>query len=134
MEKYVLEEVMSGTEDSCLWVTLGFASKLEDNDVVHLVCAMAVDAQDRNAGMADLYLERFDQAYSCYGGADRVVATPSTVEVHLNRKGCEALDFEGSDVCFQVPDGLQGYHDAVGVLRRMSALECGKTIRVDVPG
>jgi hypothetical protein len=86
MEQYALEEVMSGTEESCLWVTLGFRSELEKNDVLHIVCATTVDPRDRNGRMADLYLERFDQAYSCYGGADLVVATPSFVEVRMNDK------------------------------------------------
>lgn len=134
MERYALEEVMSGTEESCLWVTLGFTSELEDNDVVHIFCATTVDAQDRDEGMADLYLERFDQSYSCYGGADLVVAAPSSVEVRLNEKGSEALDFEGGGVSFQVSAELKGYQDALEILRRMSALECGKRIRVEVAG
>jgi hypothetical protein len=134
MEAYGLEEVMSGVEESCLWVTLGFSSQLEENDVLHVVCATAVDAEDRNGGMADLYLERFDQAYSCYSGAESILVAPSSVEVRLNDKGCEALDFVGGGVSFTVPAGLEGYMQAVEILRRMTALECGKRIRVDVAG
>lgn len=133
MEQYALEEVMSGTEEYCLWVTLGFSSELKENDVIHIVCETSVDAQDREAGRAELYLERFDQAYCCYGGADVVLVAPSSLEVRLNQKGCEALDFDGG-VCFQVPAGLKGYDDAVEILKRMSILDCGKRIQVDVAG
>jgi hypothetical protein len=112
MEQYGLEEVMSGGEESCLWVTLGFSSKLEEDDVLHIVCATSVDDQDRRGGMVDLYLERFDQAYCCYSGADVVLVGDVSVEVRLNAKGCEALDFDGG-VVLQVPNGLDGYQDAV---------------------
>jgi hypothetical protein len=131
MEQYTVEEVMSGIEDSCLWVTLGFSSELKENDVIHIVCAKTVDEQDRKGGMADLYLERFEQAYCCYGGADQVLVTPSSLEVQLNEKGSEALDLDGGGVSFQVPTGLAGYEDAMEILRKMSALECGQRLRVD---
>jgi immunity protein 10 of polymorphic toxin system len=133
VELYRLEEVMSGTEESYLWVTLGFSSELEKHDVLHIVCAMSVDDQDRRGGMADLYLERFDQAYSCYGGAEAVRVGNASLEVQLNSKGLKALDFHGG-VAFEVPVGVAGYPDAVAILRRMSTLECGKSVRVDVAG
>jgi hypothetical protein len=133
MEQYELHEVMSGTEESSLWVTLGFSSELEVNDFLHIVCATSVDDQDRQGGMVDLYLERFDQASCCYGGADLVLVGQASVEVRLNPKGCEALDFDGG-VVFQVPTGIDRYQDAVTILRTMSALECGKRIRVEVAG
>jgi hypothetical protein len=50
MEEYELEEVSSGVEESFLWVTLGFSSELEENDVLHVVCATTVDSEDRDAG------------------------------------------------------------------------------------
>ena len=130
MEQYELEEVKSGVEESCLWVTLGFSSELENSDVLHVVCATIVDDQDRSRGMVDLYLERFDQAYCCYGGADVVLVGRASVEVRLNQKGSEALDFDGG-VVFQVPTGLDQYQEAVTIFRKMSALECGKRVRVD---
>jgi len=131
MERYTLVEIASGIEEECLWVSLGFTSALEEHDVLHIVCATNVDAQDRELGMADLYLERFDQAYCCYGGAESVVVTANQIEVPLNHKGCEALDFEGV-VVFDVPAGLAGYEDAVRILRGMTLLECGLRVRVEI--
>ena len=95
MEQYELQEVTSGIEESSLWVTLGFSSELENNDVLHVVCATSVDDEDRSDGMVDLYLERFDQAYCCYGGAEDVLVGRASIEVRLNHKGREALDFNG---------------------------------------
>src|SRR5688572_9504081 len=134
MEEYRLEEVASGVEAGSLWVSLGFSSQLEENDVLHLVCATTVDAGDRNGETADLYLERFDQAYSCSGGAELVLIAPSSVHVRLNEKGCEALDFVGGGVSFSVPAGLKGYEEAIEIFRRMAALECGKRVRVQIAG
>ena len=54
--------------------------------MVHIVCATTVDAVDRDSGVAELYLERFDQAYCCYGGADLVVVAPSSVAIRLNQR------------------------------------------------
>jgi hypothetical protein len=134
MERYTLEEAMSGVEDSFLWVTLGFSSELEAHDVLHIVCATVVDTQDREGGIADLYLERFDQAYSCYGGAELVVVTPSSVEVRLTQAGGEALEFEGGRVFFDVPAGLASFGDALQILRKMTSLECGQRVRVEMGG
>jgi hypothetical protein len=112
-------------------VTLGFSSVLEANDVLHVVCATSVEDEDRREGTVDLYLERFDQAYSCHGGADEVLVGFASIEVKLNEKGREALGFDGG-VSFRVPAGLDKYQDALAILRQMSGLECGKRIRVDI--
>lgn len=133
MERYRLEEVMSGTEESCLWVTLGFSSETEPNDVLHIVCATEVELQDRELGMADLYLERFDQAYCCYGGAESLLATAVSLEARLNEKGSQALAFDGG-VTFDVPPALAGYEDALQILREMSSLECGRRVHVQLGG
>lgn len=133
MERYPLDEVTFGVEDSCLWVTLGFSSPLERNDLLHIVCATSVDAQDRRSGMADLYLERFDQAYSCYGGADLVLVTPALVDLRLNARGCDALRFDGA-VMLDVPESLHPYRDALLIFRRMLGLECGARIRIEGAG
>jgi hypothetical protein len=134
MERYRLDEVMSGTEETYLWVTLGFSSEVEKNDVLHIVCATEVELQDREHGMADLYLERFDQVYCCYGGADLVLATPVSVEARLNEKGRQALDFDGGGVTFDVPTALAGYEDALQILQKMSVLECGRRVHVQLGG
>ena len=72
VERYVLEEVMSGA-DGGGWVTLGFRSGLEPNDVLHIVAS----------GSRAIYLERFDQAYSLDAAAIAVRAGVSCVEVDL---------------------------------------------------
>src|SRR5262245_61080439 len=113
MERYSLQEVMSGDEESCMWVSLGFTSELEANDVLHIVCGNPVEAEDRDGAFDGLYLERFDQAYGCYGGAELVRVTPLFIEVRLNKKGSEALDFIDGGVTLDVPTGLVGYGDAL---------------------
>ena len=35
MEEYEIKEIMSGIENEFLWVTIGFSSELENNDVLH---------------------------------------------------------------------------------------------------
>jgi hypothetical protein len=132
MERYNLEEVMSGLEDSCLWVTLGFSSRLIANDVLHIVCATTANLRDRELGTADLYLERFEQAYSCYGGAEQITATPSSVQIRLNKKGSDALCFKGAGVWFSVPNDLANYTEALRILQQMTALEHGKRLVVDI--
>jgi hypothetical protein len=72
---------MCGIEDAYSWVSLGFASSLNANDVLHILCSRVADPKDRELGMANLYLGRFDQAYCCYGGADEVSATRSSIEL-----------------------------------------------------
>ena len=61
MERYRLEEVLFGTDEAVLWVTLGFVSSLCSYDVLHLVCGTEPAPQDEKLGLAGLYLKRFDQ-------------------------------------------------------------------------
>jgi hypothetical protein len=119
---------MSGVEDSYCWVTLGFSSQLNAHDVLHIVCATVASPQDRESGKADLYLERFDQAYSCDGGATQITVTRSSVQVRLNKKGCEALCFQGT-VWFDVPKSLRNYAKALRTFQKMTAQELGVDIR-----
>jgi hypothetical protein len=130
--KYEIEEVMSGVEDSCLWVTLHFSSQLHDDDVLHIVCSTTVDRRDRELGMADLYLERFEQANNCYGGAEQIMVTPSSIQIRLNKKGSDALCFEGVDVWFSVPNGRADYEAMLRITQKMTALECGKRVVVQI--
>ena len=133
MERYVLEEVMSGIDKWCLWVTLGFSSKREKNDVLHLVCATTVDPTSRARGMANLFLERLDQDESCYPEDVTVVAARTGVTIRLNKKDAKALFFKPGLLSFQAPPRLPGYADALKMLKRMSAMECGRRIRVERP-
>src|SRR5262249_49926355 len=86
---------MCGIEDAYSWVSLRFSSPLDAKDVLHILCSRVADPDDPVLGTADLYFERFDPAYCCYGGADEVRATRSSMQLLLNEKGRKALAFEG---------------------------------------
>ena len=46
-ESFNVVEISSGLHEETLWVSVGFSSDLEDQDVLHFVCALEVDDQDR---------------------------------------------------------------------------------------
>ena len=118
---------MSGDDQDCLWVTLGFSSELRELDVLHVVCARSVDAQDRKTGMDGIYLERFDQAFSGYKGADYIRVCPRVIEIGLNAKGQAALGFNGP-VTLRIPERLKGLSDALMVFAKMHHCECGRIV------
>ena len=122
MERYKLEEVMSGHEADCLWITLGFSSGLCANDVLHIVRGTVTDEKKSELGVAGLYLERFDQAYSCTGGAEHIAATPLSVQVRLNEKGRDALGFADTEVWFDASNNLAKYGEALEILQKMIEL------------
>lgn len=128
-ERYEVEEIRSGVADNCLWVSIGFSSELEKLDVLHVVCAMSVEAQDRKLGQNSIYLERFDQAYSCYAGADSILVAPESIEVALNSTGRKNLSFPGK-VLFVRSSRLKGWASALRVFKRMSPQECGRVVSV----
>ena len=111
---------MSGRETDCVWVTLGFSSQLCANDVLHIVRGPARDGENSEIGMSGLYLERFEQAYSCYGSAEHIVATSLSVQVRLNEKGRTALGFANAEIWFDVSDNLTKYDEAFEILQQMT--------------
>ena len=111
-------------------MSVGFASELERLDVLHFVCATEVDAQDRRLGHDAMYLERFDQAYSCYAGADEILVTSSGVKLKLNPRGRKCLALP-EKVEFVVGSRLKGWADAKRIFMRMVGLECGRVLRCD---
>ncbi len=126
MERYTLEEIMSANDAAGLWVTLGFTSGREPNDVLHIVSdeqAAAMPEDER------LYLERFDQSYACDGGAELVRVRPDAVEVHLTHDAQAALGFSDAVVVFEVPPGLVGYAHAVQIFRGMA--RAGRRVEVE---
>jgi hypothetical protein len=127
---YEVDEILSGVADDDLWVSIGFSSELEPRDVLHVVCATSVDEQDRKLGHDTIYLERFDQAYSCYAGAERISAGGAGIEVVLTLQGARDLDLP-TKVSFVCPAGLEGWPDALHMLGRMSAYECGRVVSID---
>lgn len=126
MLRFVLEDVSSGS-DAGLWVSLGFSSDFERNDVLHIVSGDAdVLAEDDDKR---LYVERFDQAYSCQHGGERVLVRAKSIEVALSDEATRELDFTDGVLVFDVPLGLDGYPEALRVLGEMS--RAGSPVRVD---
>ncbi len=127
IEEYILEEVKSGETEEVLWVSLGFRSELEQLDVLHVVCAKTVDSQDRKNGHVSIYLERFDQAYSCYSGASAIEHRKDCVIVDFTEHGAEKLDF-APRLLLSVSSRVGGYTDARDVMGKMAFLECGSVV------
>ena len=127
-ESFNVVEISSGLHEETLWVSVGFSSDLEDQDVLHFVCALEVDDQDRRLGHNAIYLERFDQAYSCYAGAEAVLISAGGIDLTLNAHGSESLSLPQS-VEFVVTANLNGWEDALAIFRRMQDLECGHVLR-----
>ncbi len=75
MEKIEIKELMAGNDDETLWVSIGFSSELEE-----------LDDQDVASGMDGIYLERFDQAYSCYKGASQILVEHNSILIQLNKQ------------------------------------------------
>jgi len=129
VQEFELEEIMSGREDSCLWVTLGFRSPARAEDVLHVVSATSYDQQDSDLGYDTIYLERYDQALSCYGGATSIRVLPDAVELDLTTDGQQSLGFTGA-LRFVNCDGVEDYREAIEVFSQMSATRCGRSVSV----
>jgi len=127
MPRFPLEEVSSGSGDGGLWVTLGFISDLEHNDVLHIVGGDADAARDHDDKR--LYLERFDQSYSCQHGGESVLVRRASIEVQLSEEAREELEFDDRSVLFDVPQDLDGYDDALTIFGEMS--RAGSPVRVE---
>ena len=130
-ERHVLKWVKSGELEDTLWVSLGFTSTLETDDRLHVVCATTFDAQDIKHRMDTIYLERFDQAYSCYHGAQSIEVTSNGVRLKLNAHGRKSLDFR-EHLHLALPKGaLRGWKSALRVFAKMQAHHCGEVVKVD---
>jgi len=128
MKTYRIEEAQSGEEaDEYLWVSLGFASVENPLDVLHIVCACAIEPQDRDGGMDAIYLERDDQSRGGYGGAQRIAVGERSIDVVFNAAGLRDLEF-GDSVSLQWPEQLAGKAEALRILQRMRGYECGRVI------
>jgi hypothetical protein len=76
MQGHEIRKVRSGIEDSYAWVSVWFRTQARHLEVLHIVCGRTAD--DRITG--HLYMERYDQAVACYGGAKKLVRSRSPVE------------------------------------------------------
>lgn len=61
-ESFRIEEVMTGSDDGLLWLSLGFASAHDPLDVLHIACGTALTG-DTEADA--LYLERTASGPCC---------------------------------------------------------------------
>jgi hypothetical protein len=128
-EKYEVRTIRSGSTASYVYVNFGFSSPLEKWDAFHVVCAKKVDDQDREMGMGTIYLERFDQAYSCYQGAESIRAHARGVDLRLTKKGTKALDFPPL-LHFVFPPRISGLRKALQNFKRMRRYRWGRVVNV----
>ena len=99
MKRFRLRTIASGKKAG-LWVSLGFSSSLTRRDVLHVVSGdQATPAGSRSRSR--LYVERFDQLYSCNRGCDLVRVGPKSIEVHLTPKAAHLLSFKSSVLLFE---------------------------------
>ena len=129
MKTYAVHTVYSGAGENELWVTLRFKSEDDDDDVVHIVCALEVDEQDRRHGMDQIFLERDDQARGGYGGADEIVASGQSVRIMLNDAGREQLEFD-EPLELVWPNRVRGKLAALKRLSEMKQYVCGRVVHV----
>ena len=113
--RYRLKTIASGTKAG-FWVSLGFTSAMKRNDVLHIVSAPDPDRRSRRR----LYVERFDQLYSCEGGADSVRVGPHAVEIHLTPRAAHRLSFESTLLSFEFERRPAGYANALRTFRSMA--------------
>jgi hypothetical protein len=119
MERYILVEVMAGSDDGVLWVTLGFSSTLEPDDVLHIVSGS--QTLDRPPAAGDgLYLERCDQSLSRQDGAERVTVSRRSVQVELTEAAREDLGFADKHLVFDLESSLPGFPRALGIFQAMA--------------
>jgi hypothetical protein len=125
VKRFRLKTIASGKKAG-LWVSLGFSSSLTPRDVLHVVSTdQTTPAGSRSRRR--LYVERFDQLYSCNGGCDLVRVGPKSIEVHLTPKAAHLLSFKSNVLLFEFdkrpprwPGRQGGYAQAVDVFRAMA--------------
>lgn len=122
-----LEEIKSGDDNGCLWISLGYVSEDNPYDVLHIVVAKEVDEQDRRLSHNVVYLEGDDQDKSCYGGAAYITVTQDAVALSLNTQGLNSLGFSRSPT-FVGLESTSGGAAAKKVFEEMAGYECGRVI------
>lgn len=118
MNRYRLKTVAAGA-NAGLWVSLGFTSALTRKDVLHIVSGDQRTSRGARSRRR-LYVERFDQLYSCNGGAELVRVRARSVEVHLTPRAQHMLSFESRVLVFEFAKRLPGYADAMRTFRAVA--------------
>jgi len=126
-QEFKVLEIRSGEHEGILWVSVGFASDAKEDDLLHFVCALSVDAQDRKLGHNSMYMERSDQGLSCYSGAEKIVVSRNSIDLKLNVRGRKSLALP-KQVVFSASNRLNGWAAALKVFGRMALQECGRVL------
>jgi hypothetical protein len=128
MDTFNVEEIHSGLDNDCLWVSIGFISD-DPLDVLHIVCPTVITEQDRQTDTADIYVERRDQSEGCYAGISELFVSKEHIDIQFSEKGQQGLGLPSS-VRFVIPETLNGLTDAIKTFAQMSALEPGRCIKI----
>jgi hypothetical protein len=132
MKRFRLKSIASG-ENAGLWISLGFTSSLKRQDVLHVVSsdqATGAGARSRRR----LYVERFDQLYSCSGGCVLVRVGPKSIEVHLTPKARHLLAFETGVLLFRRERRFAGYAAAIATFRAIARVNRRVEVQGSRPG
>ncbi len=125
MQGHQIRRVRSGIEDSYAWVSIWFRTDARNLEVLHIVCGNTAD--DPITGQ--LYMERYDQAVACYGGAKKVFVGDNGMDLHLNKKGIKSLMLEGS-LTLLTTEKLAGWKKAIRVFQEMANYPTGHVIEL----
>lgn len=91
METIILDEIGSGEDEFCVWISLGFKSKISEYDQLFIVCSSLPDIEDSENGTNGLYYERHDQIMSCCSGAHCINFDRSETAIHFTKTGADTL-------------------------------------------
>jgi hypothetical protein len=130
IERYIVNTVQSGEEETYIWVSLHFESPATEYDRIHIVCSKRLDHQDRDFGTDPIYLERYDQLFSCADGASEIQITDQAVYIALLENASKQLGFSGSLVLEWTSD-LEGYEQAREHFTLMNHHTCGRIFDVE---
>jgi hypothetical protein len=122
-----VEEMAAGEDEITIWVSLGFKSEISPLDVLFIVCGKSVDEQQLRHGMDKLYFERFDQAMSCYGGAESISLGASEVTIHFAPIGTKRMHFPET-VRFNLSAAAERSGSVADNLKKMRGFPWGSII------
>jgi Immunity protein 10 len=125
MSSHQIRRVRSGIEDDVAWVSIWFRTEARNLEVLHIVCGKTIE--DSITG--HLYMERYDQAVACYGGAEKITICNDVIDLQLNKKGTKSLMLEAS-LALVVSEALSGWKKAVRVFQEMSNYPTGHVIEM----
>ena len=127
---YPLASIKSGHDEMAgIWISVGFSSEDRELDVLHIVGGDPVSPQHAKYGYLPIYLERYDQALSCYQGAEQISVDDASLTVTLTKKAQDALHlpqrlhFE----CAKIDDDFRAARE---IFKKMQQYESGKIIHV----